>query len=197
MEKETLGAFVCELRKEKQMTQKEMAEKLGITDKAISKWERGLSYPDISMLEPIAELLDVSVMELLQGQRIQKETTLTVQEAQKMVDDSLILSDSEIHRKHIRSKTVILVGCVLLMFLVSLLLNIYNLMQQKQQNKELTPQTNSEPYETVQDENGNEIFKEPDKALLQMQKESLDMLPKEWTELIEIMGNTYRLEDSE
>ena len=197
MEKETLGAFVCELRKEKQMTQKEMAEKLGITDKAISKWERGLSYPDISMLEPIAELLDVSVMELLQGQRIQKETTLTVQEAQKMVDDSLILSDSEIHRKHIRSKTVILLGCVLLMFLVSLLLNIYNLMQQKQQNKELTPQTNSEPYETVQDENGNEVFKDPDKALLQMQKESLDMLPKEWTELIEIMGNTYRLEDSE
>ena len=197
MEKETLGAFVCELRKEKQMTQKEMAEKLGITDKAISKWERGLSYPDISMLEPIAELLDVSVMELLQGQRIQKETTLTVQEAQKMVDDSLILSDSEIHRKHIRSKTVILLVCVLLMFLVSLLLNIYNLMQQKQQNKELIPQMNSDPYETVQDENGNLVFKNPDKALLQMQKESLDMLPKEWTELIEIMGNTYRLEDSE
>lgn len=197
MEKETLGAFVCELRKEKQMTQKEMAEKLGITDKAISKWERGLSYPDISMLEPIAELLDVSVMELLQGQRIQKETTLTVQEAQKMVDDSLILSDSEIHRKHIRSKTVILLGCVLLMFLVSLLLNIYNLMQQKQRNKELIPQMNSDPYETVQDENGNLVFKNPDKALLQMQKESLDMLPKEWTELIEIMGNTYRLEDSE
>ena len=197
MEKETLGAFVCELRKEKQMTQKEMAEKLGITDKAISKWERGLSYPDISMLEPIAELLDVSVMELLQGQRIQKETTLTVQEAQKMVDDSLILSDSEIHRKHIRSKTVILLGCVLLMFLVSLLLNIYNLMQQKQQNKELIPQMNSDPYETVQDENGTLVFKNPDKALLQMQKESLDMLPKEWTELIEIMGNTYRLEDSE
>lgn len=197
MEKEKLGAFVCELRKEKQMTQKEMAEKLGITDKAISKWERGLSYPDISMLEPIAELFDVSVMELLQGQRIQKETTLTVQEAQKMVDDSLILSDSEIHRKHIRSKTVILLCCILVMFLVSLLLNIHNLMQQKQQNKEHTPQINSDSYETLSDENGNPVFKDPDKALLQMQKESLDMLPKEWTELIEIMGNTYRLEDSE
>ena len=70
-------------------------------------------------------------------------------------------------------------------------------MQQKQQNKELIPQMNSDPYETVQDENGNLVFKNPDKALLQMQKESLDMLPKEWTELIEIMGNTYRLEDSE
>lgn len=197
MEKEKLGAFVCELRKEKQMTQKEMAEKLGITDKAISKWERGLSYPDISMLEPIAELFDVSVMELLQGQRIQKETILTVQEAQKMVDDSLILSDSEIHRKHIRSKTVILLCCILVMFLVSLLLNIHNLMQQKQQNKDLTPQINSDSYETLSDENGNPVFKDPDKALLQMQKESLDMLPKEWTELIEIMGNTYRLEDSE
>lgn len=197
MEKEKLGAFVCELRKEKQMTQKEMAEKLGITDKAISKWERGLSYPDISMLEPIAELFDVSVMELLQGQRIQKETILTVQEAQKMVDDSLILSDSEIHRKHIRSKTVILLCCILVMFLVSLLLNIHNLMQQKQQNKDLTPQINSDSYETLSDEHGNPVFKDPDKALLQMQKESLDMLPKEWTELIEIMGNTYRLEDSE
>lgn len=197
MEKEKLGAFVCELRKEKQMTQKEMAEKLGITDKAISKWERGLSYPDISMLEPIAELFDVSVMELLQGQRIQKETILTVQEAQKMVDDSLILSDSEIHRKHVRSKTVILLCSILMMFLVSLLLNIHNLMQQKQQNKELTPQISSDSYETLPDENGNPVFKDPDKALLQMQKESLNMLPKEWTELIEIMGNTYRLEDSE
>ena len=56
MEKETLGAFVCELRKEKQMTQKEMAEKLGITDKAISKWERAESLPDILVLKQIADI---------------------------------------------------------------------------------------------------------------------------------------------
>lgn len=82
MDKEKIGIFVHELRKEKQMTQKEMADKLGITDKAVSKWERGLSYPDISMLEPIAKLLDVSVMELLQGQRIENESFIKDHEKQ-------------------------------------------------------------------------------------------------------------------
>lgn len=196
MEKEKLGNFVCLLRKEKQMTQKEMAERLGITDKAVSKWERGLSYPDISMLEPLAELLDVSVMELLQGQRIQKESILTVQEAQKMVDESLSLSDDEIHRKHVRSKTVILTGCVLLMFLISLLLNIHNLMQ-KQTDAIPVPDPNAAAYETVEDENGKPVFRNPSEALSQIREESRDKLPKEWTRLLEIMENTYETEDSE
>lgn len=131
MDKEKIGIFVHELRKEKQMTQKEMADKLGITDKAVSKWERGLSYPDISMLEPIAKLFDVSVMELLQGQRIENETVISVEKAQEVIDQSLIISDSEIHRKHVRSKTAILICSMLLMFMISLLLNVYNLMHRQ------------------------------------------------------------------
>lgn len=67
MDKAKIGTFVAKLRKESGMTQKELAEKLFVTDKAISKWECGQSYPDISMLEPLAEALNVSVMELLEG----------------------------------------------------------------------------------------------------------------------------------
>ncbi len=63
------GKFIQELRKEKNMTQKELAEKLNLTDKAISKWERDLSFPDIAMLKPLSEIFNVSIIELLNGQK--------------------------------------------------------------------------------------------------------------------------------
>lgn len=50
------------------MTQKELADKLNITDKAVSKWERGLSFPDISILIPLAEILNISLYDLLKGE---------------------------------------------------------------------------------------------------------------------------------
>ena len=53
MDKERTGQLITELRKEKGLTQKQLADALNVTDKAVSKWERGLSFPDISMLEPI------------------------------------------------------------------------------------------------------------------------------------------------
>ena len=56
-----------QLRLEKGLTQQELADKLGITDKAISKWERGISFPDISMLIPISKVLEISLYDLLTG----------------------------------------------------------------------------------------------------------------------------------
>jgi len=61
------GNFIAEKRKEINMSQRELAEHLHITDKAISKWERGLSFPDISLLIPLSELLNVSLYDLLTG----------------------------------------------------------------------------------------------------------------------------------
>ncbi len=67
MKKQTFGAMLSTLRKEKAMTQLELAEQMGVTDKAVSKWERDLSFPDVSSLPRLAEILDVSVDELMQG----------------------------------------------------------------------------------------------------------------------------------
>ena len=67
--KKTLGMMIAELRKEKGMTQLELAEKMGVTDKAVSKWERDLSCPDINSLPNLAEILGVSVDELMQIKR--------------------------------------------------------------------------------------------------------------------------------
>ena len=67
--KKTLGTMIAELRKQQGMTQMELAGKMGVTDKAVSKWERDLSCPDINSLPDLAEILGVSVDELMQVKR--------------------------------------------------------------------------------------------------------------------------------
>ena len=69
MDNNGIGQFIAELRKEKHLTQKELADRLYITDKAVSKWERGLSCPDITILPEVAAILGVTVDELLSGRR--------------------------------------------------------------------------------------------------------------------------------
>ena len=74
MEKKTIGTTIAELRKKNGMTQAELAEKLGITDKAVSKWERDLSCPDIATLPKLCEILGISVDELMQGTVLEKKS---------------------------------------------------------------------------------------------------------------------------
>lgn len=66
MKKQTFGSMIAALRKENGMTQLELAEKMGVTDKAVSKWERDLSFPDVSTIPKLAALFSVSVDELMQ-----------------------------------------------------------------------------------------------------------------------------------
>ena len=65
MEAKKFGQFIAGIRKEKKMTQAELAGKIHVTDKAISRWERGLGFPDIQTLEPLAQALGISVLELM------------------------------------------------------------------------------------------------------------------------------------
>ena len=67
MDAKKTGELICENRKKLGMSQKELANRLHITDKAVSKWERGLSFPDISMLIPISEVLEISLYDILTG----------------------------------------------------------------------------------------------------------------------------------
>ena len=74
MRKQTLGMMISSLRKEKGMTQLELAEKMRVTDKAVSKWERDLSFPDINSIPNLAEIFEVSVDDLMQVKTNTKET---------------------------------------------------------------------------------------------------------------------------
>lgn len=69
MDQYSVGRFIAKLRKEKNLTQRDLAEKLGITNQAVSKWERGENLPDISILMELAKIFNVTVDELLKGNR--------------------------------------------------------------------------------------------------------------------------------
>ena len=84
-----VGLFIAECRKSKNWTQKQLGEKLGVTDRAVSKWETGRSLPDISLIEHLCELFDLQVSELLAGKKMGEE------EYKKETEQMLIKSIGE------------------------------------------------------------------------------------------------------
>ncbi len=76
MDQEKIGKFIAACRKEKGMTQNELAEILDVTDKAVSKWENGRCMPDISSLQTLTETLGITINELLSGERITEDKHL-------------------------------------------------------------------------------------------------------------------------
>ena len=80
MNTQDFGKFIAELRKEKGMTQLQLAEKLNVTDKAVSRWETGKNFPDIEIFEDLSKILEVSISELLEGKRIKKEELISISE---------------------------------------------------------------------------------------------------------------------
>lgn len=73
MDLNKIGKFISSCRKEKKLTQEQLAEKLNISDRAISKWERGLCLPDASIMISLCEILDINVNELLSGEKVDKK----------------------------------------------------------------------------------------------------------------------------
>lgn len=84
------GSFIARLRKEKNLTQKDLAERLFVSDKTVSKWERGISFPNVGLLIPISDILGVSVTELLYGENIDTEKNLNLKEFEKLKSESPI-----------------------------------------------------------------------------------------------------------
>ncbi|MEY8320702.1 helix-turn-helix transcriptional regulator [Lachnospiraceae bacterium 46-61] len=72
MDNQKFGEFIASIRKERGWTQLELANKLNVTDKAISKWERGIGFPDLKMIEPLAKVLDVSIAEIMYAEKQKK-----------------------------------------------------------------------------------------------------------------------------
>ena len=92
MDAHKLGQFIAELRKENNFTQIELANKLNVTDKAVSRWERGLGFPDINTLEPLADALGISFLELMQSKRNENEDTISAKAAEELLLNTIHLS---------------------------------------------------------------------------------------------------------
>lgn len=102
LDKEKFGAFVSALRKEKGYTQKDLADKLYISNKAVSKWETAVSIPDISLLVPLAEALDVSVTELLRCERLPASTHIDSQQVEDLVKTAITYSEEAQPKRSLR-----------------------------------------------------------------------------------------------
>ncbi len=111
MDSERIGKLIYEARINKNMTQKDLANKLHITDKAISKWERGLSIPDISLLIPISNVLDISVYDLLGGNVKEK---ILKEDAEKVVKTTIEKGIEDNKWKRRIQNIIIVILCIII-----------------------------------------------------------------------------------
>lgn len=118
MDNNKIGKFIATLRKEKKLTQQELGDKLFVTDKAVSKWERGLSLPDITVLEKLAIELDVEVSEILCGER-GKNKKINIQEE---IDKAIEIVEENRIRKLKETKRKIKKFCIVLISLLTIII---------------------------------------------------------------------------
>ena len=109
MDSQKFGAFVAQCRKDKKMTQADLAAKLNVTDKAISRWERGVGFPDINTIEPLAAALDASVAELMKSERID-ESEVSITTSNEIVNNTLNFAEKQIQQE--RKNILSIIGCL-------------------------------------------------------------------------------------
>ena len=112
MNQERIGKFIAKLRKEKGLTQEQLAEKLKVSTNAVSKWERGICLMDISLLIPLSKILNVSVGDILNGDKITKEQEPTL--TSKILTETVSYSSRELEK--VRKKIPLFI--IIIIFLI-------------------------------------------------------------------------------
>lgn len=115
MDQNKIGKFLAESRKKQKMTQQELAHQIGVTDKAISKWENGRCLMDISLLKPLSEILNVSIVELINGETITEDNVYI--KSGEVIENTLNYAQEKIKKNKIR-----IVSIIILVMFVTLIL---------------------------------------------------------------------------
>ena len=170
MENQIIGSLIAKRRKEKGMTQKDLADKLNITDRAVSKWERGICCPDISLLREIASILDVSISELICGEKVDEETIIKT-----------ITYTKESIKQKVKGIINIIIVAIIILTLTFITLSLikveygyykhYNFTNQYQELSKANKEVKKERISDIKDKiktisNDNGIFKDKDYNLI-------------------------------
>lgn len=124
MNQEKIGKFIARCRKEKNLTQEQLADKLGITYKAVSKWECGKGLPDVSLYETICKELDISLNELFAGEYIKENQVIQKSEENIMN----IVKEEKLKKKNLKM-TIMILG-VIIIVLIAIVLVTFNIMKE-------------------------------------------------------------------
>ena len=119
MNQEKIGKFIAKCRKEKNMTQQELADKIGVTDRAISHWENGRRLPDYSLIKKLCDILSISINELFYGEEIPNENYKEKAEdnIEKLINDN--------YRKKKKMNWIIAILVAVLYLSISIIFNIW------------------------------------------------------------------------
>ena len=112
MNQEKIGKFIAKCRKEKNMTQQELADKIGVTDRAIGNWENGRRMPDLSLLPILSKELDIEVSELLNGRKMTKEELINLRDT---LNDVINYSNFEKKKKALKTNILFAIGLCLIL----------------------------------------------------------------------------------
>ncbi|MBQ3263161.1 MAG: helix-turn-helix domain-containing protein [Oscillospiraceae bacterium] len=118
MNPESIGAFIRQIRKEKGMTQEQLAELLGTSQRSVSRWENGKTMPDLSLYEPLCEALGIQVSELLYAKKMTNDEKAAQGETSAL---NLLTTKSQLETFAILAEILIVVGIIISITLTSLL----------------------------------------------------------------------------
>lgn len=118
MNQQEIGKFIAKCRKEKNLTQIQLAEKLGVTDKSISRWENGKTMPDMSLYEPLCRILDIHISELLYAKRMTNSDKIEYSDNLAL---SILKTKSKIETFSIFTEILIVVGILITITLTKIL----------------------------------------------------------------------------
>lgn len=166
MNQEKTGKFIAISRKKLNITQQELANKLGVTDKAVSKWENGRGLMDISLLKPLSEILNVSIIELINGELM--DNVALKEEPYDIIEYSVCYTKEKINISRIRTIFAVIISILLLVilsfiFFKSIMLKKYTVEQiHEYENiiKKLDFTNSIEIYKKIINENEYLIFPE-------------------------------------
>lgn len=169
MNNKATGQFIAKCRKENNLSQKELAEKLNITDKAVSKWETGNGAPDISLLMPLAQALNVSVLEILNGEKLPKDNN------EENINDIIIEALKSEKKKRLKST----IHTILTLLIIFSIVNLSIFAYWGRRHKVLY---NVETVYVVQSDTNPDIY-----------KLSYNVVVKNWW--FDFIPHSYKLED--
>lgn len=149
MNQEKIGKFIQEIRKSKNITQRELAEKLGVTDKTVSRWENGHYLPDLSLWKELCEILDISMLELMNGET-KLDKNISKEEMEDSIFNTIKITNKKV--KNMKKKTIIILCISLLLIVGTIGISIYQI--QKNKKQEFVPIQFTSRYASIEKEDG-------------------------------------------